>query len=174
MYRQWQPVGMSDAAIAAKIEAKRRSKFLVVVDDTPEVRVAVRYATRRARNLRCGVVMLRVVEPVDFQQWAGVAEIMREEAHDAAEQLLQKLAEQVNQESGIMPELVIREGIANDEILKLVDEEPDIRMLVLAAAPGGEGPGPLVTAFGQMAGELKFPLTILPGSLTDEQIDRLT
>jgi nucleotide-binding universal stress UspA family protein len=161
----------------AETEAKRRSKFLVVVDDTNEVRVAVRYATRRARNVRSGVVMLRVIEPVDFQQWAGVAEIMRSEAHEAAENLLQKLAEQVNQESGLMPELVIREGVAKTEILKLVDEDPNIRMLVLAAAPdkGGEGPGPLVSALaGQMAGDLKFPITVIPGGLSDEQIDRLT
>lgn len=159
----------------ADTEAKRRSKFLVVVDDTPEVRVAVRYATRRARNVRSGVVMLRVIEPVDFQQWAGVAEIMRSEAHEAAEDLLQKLAEQVNQESGLLPELVIREGVAKTEILKLVDEDPNIRMLVLAAAPNAEGPGPLVTALaGQMAGELKFPITVIPGGLSDEQIDRLT
>src|SRR3546814_17711518 len=65
---------MSDTATAAKTEAKRRSKFLVVVDDTQESRVALRYATRRARNIRCGVVLLRVVEPVAFQQWASVAE----------------------------------------------------------------------------------------------------
>lgn len=164
---------MSEAK--ADTEAKRRSKFLVVVDDTAEVRVAVRYATRRARNVRSGVVMLRVIEPVDFQQWAGVAEIMRSEAHEAAEDLLQKLAEQVNQDSGLLPELVIREGVAKTEILKLVDEDPNIRMLVLAAAPNAEGPGPLVTALaGQMAGELKFPITVIPGGLSDEQIDRLT
>lgn len=164
---------MSEAKV--ETEAKRRSKFLVVVDDTDEVRVAVRYATRRARNVRSGVVMLRVIEPVDFQQWAGVAEIMRSEAHEAAEDLLQKLAEQVNQESGLLPELVIREGVAKTEILKLIDEDPDIRMLVLAAAPSAEGPGPLVSALaGQMAGELKFPITVIPGGLSDEQIDRLT
>jgi nucleotide-binding universal stress UspA family protein len=166
---------MSDSKTISAAEARRRSKFLVVVDDTAEVRVAVRYATRRARNVRSGVVMLRVVAPVDFQQWAGVAEIMRAEAHDAAEELLQKLAEQVNQESGLMPELVIREGVAKDEILKLVDEDPDIRMLVLAAAPGSDGPGPLVSELaGQKAGNLSFLVSIIPGGLTDEQIDRLT
>lgn len=158
-------------------EAGRRSKFLVVVDDTKEGRVALRYATRRARNIRCGVVLLRVVAPADFQQWAGVAEIMRAEAHEAAENLLQTLAEQVNRESGLMPELVIREGVAREEILKLVDADPGIRMLVLAAAPAaaGEGPGPLVSALaGQMAGDLSFPITVVPGGLTDEQIERLT
>ncbi|WP_341704623.1 universal stress protein [Ferrovibrio sp.] len=171
---------MSETATAAKPAAKRRTKFLVVVDDTPESRVALRYATRRARNIRCGVVLLRVVEPVDFQQWAGVAEIMRSEAHEAAEQLLHDLAEQVNKESGLLPELVIREGVVRDEVLNLANTDPDIRMLVLAAAPsngtvGGQGPGPLVTALaGQMAGDLSFPITVIPGSLTDEQIDRLT
>lgn len=160
---------------SAAAEPVRRSKFLVVVDDTPEVRVAVRYATRRARNIGCGVVMLRVVEPVDFNQWAGVAEIMRREAREAAEALLQKLAEQVNAESGLMPELVIREGVPRDAVLALVDEDPGIRMLVLAAAPGGKGPGPLVAALaGQMAGDLTFPITVIPGNLTDEQIERLT
>jgi hypothetical protein len=70
---------------------------------------------------------------------------------------------------------VIREGVAKDEILKLVDEDPDIRMLVLAAAPGSDGPGPLVSELaGQKAGNLNFLISIIPGGLTDEQIDRLT
>lgn len=159
---------------SASTPQTRRQKFLVVVDDTAESRVALRYATRRARNVQSGVVLLRVVEPVDFNQWAGVAEIMRQEAYEAAEALLRKLAEQVNLESGLLPEVSIREGKAKDELLRLVEEDPAIRMLVLAAAPGNE-PGPLVTALaGQMAGNLSFPITIVPGNLTDEQIDRIT
>ncbi len=159
---------------SASAPQTRRQKFLVVVDDTAESRVALRYATRRARNVQSGVVLLRVVEPVDFNQWAGVAEIMRQEAYEAAEALLRKLAEEVNLESGLLPEVSIREGKAKDELLRLVEEDPAIRMLVLAAAPGNE-PGPLVTALaGQMAGNLSFPITIVPGNLTDDQIDRIT
>ncbi|WP_428248860.1 universal stress protein [Ferrovibrio sp.] len=159
---------------SASAPQTRRQKFLVVVDDTAESRVALRYATRRARNVQSGVVLLRVVEPVDFNQWAGVAEIMRQEAYEAAEVLLRKLAEEVNLESGLLPEVSIREGKAKDELLRLVEEDPAIRMLVLAAAPGNE-PGPLVTALaGQMAGNLSFPITIVPGNLTDDQIDRIT
>ncbi|WP_430397010.1 universal stress protein [Ferrovibrio sp.] len=159
---------------ASNAPQTRRQKFLVVVDDTPEARVALRYATHRARNVQSGVVLLRVIEPVDFNQWAGVAEIMRQEAYEAAESLLRKLAEQVNLESGLLPEVSIREGSTTDQLLRLVEEDPAIRMLVLAAAPGNE-PGPLVTALaGQMAGNLSFPITIVPGNLTDEQIDRIT
>lgn len=165
---------MSDAADA---HPPRRQKFLVVVDDTPEVQVAVRYASRRAAKLHCGVVMLRVVEPVNFQQWAGVAELMRREAHEAAEKLMLGLAEQVQSDSGVMPEISIREGNAADELLKLIAEDMDIRMLVLAAAPsgGGSGPGPLVTKLaGQMSGDLSFPITVVPGNLSAAQIDRIT
>lgn len=156
---------------------RRRQKFLVVVDDTPEAQVALRYASRRARNVHCGVVMLRVVEPVDFNQWAGVAELMRQEAHEAAEKLLLELAEQVNRECGVMPEVCIREGNATDELLRLIAEDMDIRMLVLAAAPSGAGagPGPLVSKLaGQMAGDLSFPITVIPGNLTLAQIERIT
>ena len=154
---------------------RRRNKFLVVVDDTPEVRVALRYATRRARRVASGVTLLRVIAPADFQHWLGVEKLMREEARDDAERLLQDLSAQVHNDSGITPELVIREGRTRDELLMLIDEDPDIRMLVLAAAPGSEGPGPLVTALaGQMSGNLRVPITVVPGSLSDEQVDELT
>ena len=138
---------------------------------------AVRYAGRRAKNSNGGLVLLYVISDADFNQWIGVGEIMRAEAREEAEAIMAKVAQEVRETIGAEPELVIREGVAKDELLKLVDEDPDIRMLVLAAAPGkgGEGPGPLVSALaGQMAGDLKFPITVIPGALTDEQIDRLT
>lgn len=156
-------------------QARRRNKFLVVVDDTPEVKVALRYATRRARNVGSNVILLRVVAPAEFQQLAAVEEVMREEAREAAEKLLQKLAAEVQQNAGLTPELIIREGRARDELLKLIADNPNIRMLVLAAAPGTEGPGPLVTALaGQLSGNLAIPVTVVPGSLTEQQIDELT
>ena len=155
--------------------ARRRHKFLVVVDNTPEVRAALRFATRRARNVGGGVTLLRVIVPEDSQLWAGVGEIMREEAREEAEKLLQSMADHVQTDSGIMPELVIREGRTKDELLALIAEDPSIRILVLAAAPGKDGPGPLVTALaGQMSGELQIPITVVPGNLTDEQIDELS
>ena len=96
---------------------------------------------------------------------------MREEA----ERLMQKLATQVHDDSGIMPELVIREGRKKDELLLLISEDPSIRILVLGAGTGSEGPGPLVTALaGQMSGTLSIPITLVPGGLTIEQIDALT
>ncbi len=150
-------------------------KFLVCVDDTPECRVALRFACRRAKKTGGGVTLLRVIEPADFQHWVAVEDLMREEARDAAEALLQELAAGVNEWADLMPELVVREGPKRDAVLTLIEEDPAIRILVLGAASGPEGPGPLVNALAsQMAGTMRVPVTIVPGTLSNAQIDELT
>jgi nucleotide-binding universal stress UspA family protein len=153
----------------------RRSKFLVVVDNTPECKLALRFATHRARNVGGGVTLLHVIEPEGGQQWVAVQQLMQQEAREEAERLMQNLATQVHDDSGITPELVIRDGRKKDELLKLIAEDPSIRILVLGAGTGSEGPGPLVSALaGQMSGTLSIPITVVPGGLTAEQIDALT
>lgn len=158
----------------ASPETPGRRKFLVVVDDTPECRVALRYACGRAGSTDGQVALLRVIEPGDFQHWLSVEERMREEAREEAERLLQGLAAEISERVHIMPELVVREGAAFEEVLAQIDEDPQMRVLVLGAATGPEGPGPLVSALaGRMPGNMPVPVTVVPGSLTDEQIDEL-
>lgn len=146
--------------------------FLVVVDDTEEMRVALRYAARRASHTGGRVALLYVIEPGDLQQWMAVESLMREERREAAEQLLQRLSAEVGELSGSLPIVHIREGRRRDELLALLNEEPNISILVLAASTGPQGPGPLISALvGKMAGQLRVPITVVPGSLTDEQIE---
>ncbi len=162
---------MSDPAPGAR----QRRKFLVVVDATPECRVAVRYAARRAQHTSGLVTMLHVIERADIQEWAAVEETMREEARAEAERLLHEHAKTVNELAGITPELVIREGRAIDELLKFLKEDNAIHILVLAAGTGKEGPGPLVARVaGPVAAHYPVPVTIVPGSLTEAQVDALT
>lgn len=149
-------------------------KFLVVVDDTPECRLALRYAARRALKTKGMVALLYVIEPVDVPRWLGVQNIMRDEAFDEAESILHDLADEVQRVAGLTPELIIREGIRREELLKLIEEDPSIRILVLGAGTGGEGPGPLVTALaGQMSGSMRVPITIVPGKLSPAEVDEL-
>jgi nucleotide-binding universal stress UspA family protein len=148
--------------------------FLVVVDDSDELNLALRYAARRAQHTGGRVAMLYVIEPSDLQQWMAVETLMREERREEAETLLQKLATDVAELSGSMPVIFIREGRRRDELLALIDEEPSISILVLAASPGNEGPGPLITALtGKSLTRLRVPVTIVPGGLTEQQIDAL-
>ena len=151
-----------------------RRKFLCVVDETPECRVALRYAARRAQHTDGIVTLLCVVAPADFQQWAGVERVMREEAHKEAERQLHDAAKTVNDILGAMPELVIREGRPADEIRGLLKEDRAISILVLAAGTSKEGPGPLVALIaGPAANAYPIPVTVVPGNLTEEQIDAI-
>ena len=61
-------------------------------------------------TLVAGWRLLHVIEPAEFQHWMSVEEVMREERRQDAERLLQKVAKQVNDETGTMPELHVREG----------------------------------------------------------------
>jgi nucleotide-binding universal stress UspA family protein len=152
-----------------------RRVFLVVVDDTPEQVAALRYASRRARSTGGRVALLRVIEPAEFQQFAAIGALMRDEARAGAETLLTRLAAEIEALSGDIPALYVREGNPRDEVIRLIADEPSISQLVLAADPGPGGPGPLVTALtGRYVGRLRVPVTIVPGSLTDPQIDQIT
>ncbi|MBX2856908.1 MAG: universal stress protein [Rhodobacteraceae bacterium] len=149
-------------------------KFLVVVDQTPECLKALRFAARRASRTGGGVVMLFVIEPEEFQHWATVAETMRAEAWSEAEARLNALAEEVKALAGTSPETIIREGLKREQVLQLIDESPEIAILVLGAGSENEGPGPLVTSLaGSMAGRLPIPVTLVPGHMTLSQIDDL-
>jgi nucleotide-binding universal stress UspA family protein len=154
---------------------EHRRKFLAVVDHSPECRVALRFAARRAQHTGGLVTLLYVISPADFQQWAGVERMMRHEAREEAEQFLQQAAIHVNEITGTMPELVTREGRSADEIRALLKEDSAISILILAAGVSSEGPGPLVSLVaGPSAGSYPIPATVVPGSLTDEQVDALT
>ena len=149
--------------------------FLVVVDDSPELEVALRYACRRARRTGGRVALLTVMEPSDYQHFMAVSDIMQEEARAAAEQVLQKWAEKVNEWTGALPVLYLREGARGDELLKLIEEEPTISILVLGANPGPKGPGPLVSMLtGRMVGKLRVPITIVPGNLSPEDVEKVS
>lgn len=150
-------------------------KLLVVVDETPECNNALRFAARRARLIGGGVKLLNIIHPRDFQHWVAVEEVMREEAHEEAEALLQSMAADMQRDHGVKPETVVREGKPSGEILALIEEDPEIRVLVLGAGTGSEGPGPLVSSFsGQLLGSLPVPVTIVPGHLAMERIDEIT
>jgi nucleotide-binding universal stress UspA family protein len=156
-------------------EAGHKPKCLVIVDDTAEWDRAVYYASRWAIRVGGGVVVLRIIEIEDQnQQWLGVADIMRAEAHENANLALDRAAGRANGIAAITPERVIREGNAVEQILEVINEDADIAMLVLAANPGAEGPGPLVTTIADTMGSFPIPMMIVPGELSDAEVDALS
>jgi nucleotide-binding universal stress UspA family protein len=156
-------------------EAGHKRKYLVVIDDTEECERAVYWAAKRAGRTASQIVMLRVIETAERnQQWLGVADIMQAEAMEAANTVLDKFAARSQQIAGLAPDRVIREGDTTEQIIKLIDEDADIGILVLAADTGKEGPGPLITNLAKTAGQFPIPVAIIPGHLSDEDIDAMS
>jgi nucleotide-binding universal stress UspA family protein len=175
-------MGLPAGSIGTCMTTQRRSyetghkpKCLVIVDDSAEWDRAVYYASRWAIRVGGGVVMLRVIETEDQnQQWLGVADIMRAEAHEDADAALDRAAGRANGIAAITPERVIREGEATDQILDVIDKDVDISMLVLAASPGPEGPGPIISLMAKTVGSFPIPVVVVPGNLSDAEVDALS
>ncbi|MGC2203569.1 MAG: universal stress protein [Stellaceae bacterium] len=149
--------------------------FLVVVDETEELQTAVHYAARRAAHTGGRVALLYVIEPSELQHWRAIEDLAREEQREEAEQLMHRLCEEILPISRSMPIVYIREGSRREELMTLITEEPSISILVLAAGTGPEGPGPLISYLtGKPAARLRIPITIVPGSLTMEQLDAVS
>lgn len=155
-------------------ETGHRPKLLVVVDDTPEADRALYFGARRAARLGAGLVMLKVIDLGETQVFLGVGDIMKAEAEEAAQALLDKAAARAREIAGVEAEAVMRDGGMAQELVKLVEQDEDISFLVLAAATEGDGPGPLVSSIATKAGlGLPIPVIIVPGDLKDAEIDAL-
>ena len=152
-------------------------KFLVVVDEAPEVESALVYAANRAKRTGGSVVLLYVIEPGEAGQWLGVKEIFLEEQTNKAKAIFRLFRRKLKTQGcdDALFEDVIREGTKAEQIVKLIEEDEDIAVLVLGASTDPKGPGPLVSslAAGKLAGSFQIPITIVPGELTVPEIEGL-
>ncbi|WP_062014660.1 universal stress protein [Aureimonas sp. AU4] len=150
-----------------------RRKFLAVIDETPECGRAAAYAARRAKASGGAAVLLYVIDPGEFGQWLGVEKIMRAEATEEAETRLARVTDEIREAVGIEPETLVREGRTVDEIRDLIEADREIAILVLAASDSTQGPGPLVSAVAGSGSAFPIPVTVVPATLTDEDIESL-
>jgi len=147
--------------------------YLVIIDETEEARVALRFAARRAAKTGGTVHILALVPKQAFSAFGGIQATIEEEAHDRAEILANSAAGELRSESGQMPQIAVRVGDGKGVINDYLGEHAEVAALVLGAAAEG-APGPLVTHFSAHVGSLPCPLFIVPGGLTSEELDRLS
>ena len=149
-----------------------RRKLMVIADDTSEAPSAALFAGLRAARSGAGVVILHVIERQAFAHWMGVGVEMRREALDGARMQASALATLIEEEAGLVPELLIEEGEPLEVIRKVVRDDPAIKVLVLASATGRGGPGPLVSALakGRFGMDRPLAVTVVPGGLEVQQV----
>ncbi len=148
--------------------------YLVIMDETEEAHVALRFATRRAAKTGGGLHLLALIPPQPFQAFAGVQATIEQEARDRAESSMATAAGSILSEGGPMPVISVQEGEGVKVVRDYLGEHPEVSALVLGASRDN-GPGPLVSHFtGPHAGQLPCPVFVVPGSLSEEDIDRLS
>lgn len=148
--------------------------YLVVIDDSPEASLALRFAARRAARTGGGVMVLAIVEPQDFLAFGGVQATIEAEAREHAEALVAIAADTVAQEANVTPNIMVKSGKPAEVVNQVIAEHDEIAALVLATAASG-APGPLVSHFtGQDAGTLPCPVMLVPGGIDIARLDALS
>ena len=153
-------------------ETEYKRKFLVVIDESPECERALTFAAYRVKRTGGTVVLMSVIPKPEFIGM-GVEDVLRAEAVEDAERNLDARLARIRDIGDVRSESVIREGEGPEEIEKVIDADRDIAILVLAAGSAKDGPGPLVSSIAGRAAAFPIPVTVLPDSLTNEEIDAL-
>jgi nucleotide-binding universal stress UspA family protein len=165
---------MQENLISLETSARSNATFLVGVSETAESDAALRFACLRAKRRNARVAMLHVIEPADFHGILSVSDVIRQEQHEAAQELLQGKMRQSAEWGGIAPGVLLREGRIHEEIIRATLENGDIIAVVLGAhydsKRGSKLIGALLSRIGQ---DLLVPLILVPGNLTDAQIEML-
>jgi len=147
--------------------------YLVVMDETEEAGLALRFAARRAERTGGTVHLLAVIPRQPFVAFGGIQATIEEEARARAEALVTTAAGNLLSEGGKMPAIAVRSGNDAQVIRDYLAEHPEVSALVLGAAASG-GPGPLISHFTAISGQLPCPVYIIPGAMSDEELDRLS
>ena len=148
--------------------------FLVVADDSKELHQALYYAARRAATAGGEIALFRCIEPIEGQLWGGVTEIMEAETEKASKTLLKNLSDYCEKLGAPKPRTFVKKGIIHEELFNLINSEQSIRVLVLGVSTEHGNPGPLINyIINKGSNECRVPITIVPGNLSDAQIDAL-
>ena len=149
--------------------------ILVIADGSKEMEVALQYACARAKKTNRKIIIATFIEPLDVLTTKGVTQIMQNEAREEAELKLQQASTIVQESTGIMPVLHVREGEVIQELIKLIEEEKNINVLVLAANVDEKGPGPIINSLiSKEYSRLRIPVMIVPGNFSKDHISLIT
>ncbi len=153
-----------------------KSKLLVCVDDQPHSIVALHFACSKARHLNYALELIHVVDSSDYNNSAlfGVADKIRDERREVAEKLMSEMAAEVQRYAAITPSCIIREGLVSEEVVKVVKEDTDFNMLIIGKAPQEAKKNDMISLLtSELASKLMIPMIIVPGNLSDKDIDDL-
>lgn len=153
----------------------KKSKLLVCVDASEHSRVAVHYACKEAERLSYKVELLHVINPSDYNSLFMGGDMIREEKMAEAEAAMKAIVKDAKKISDLKPSYKIREGLLSEEVRAAIEEDGTVNMLILGKAPEEASKSDLITVLSaELVSKIMVPMLIVPGNLTDAQIEELT
>ncbi len=151
-----------------------KKKFLIVIDDSKELKNAIHFAAQRAKNTNGSLSMLYVVDHAINAQWSKVEHLIEQEATSEAKKICRSWAQKIKKKFSVETEIIIKLGNRIEEIIKILREDKDIRFLVLATSDEGQDPGPIIKSLlSSKMKDLSIPIVLVPGSMEEKDIDSI-
>ena len=169
---------MNDTDIPVPFSGIRRGDggcYMVIADGSDEFSIASYYAARIAIARRASIAIAHITDINDFMHWGKVENLIRNDMRHQAEKDVWQAAKEIHEDHNIFSCVYIREGQPVDKIVEIIEEEKNIRAIILAGSTSTHNPGPLVSYFsGKGMGRLRIPVIIVPGHLDKEAINAIT
>ena len=164
-----------NAALAAAWGTTAKRTYLVVIDDSAEARVALRFAARRAAKTNGRIEVLGIVEPQDFVQFGGVQAAIEEEQRLRIEGVVSSAVGEILDESGVEANIIVRQGEPVKAVREYIGEREEVARAGARRGAERTTRDRWSTNFtGTDAGRLPCPVMIIPGSLSDERLEQLS
>lgn len=143
------------------------ANLLICVDESEEFFVAMKYACKNAKENKCGLILLYVIEEENFRHWKGVENIMRKEQEDQAKEVLNKYIKYIKENFALDVKSHIKRGDKLETILKVLKNKRfKIKNLVLGLAMDKPDNNKIISSLtSNLRKKLTLPITIVPGKI---------
>lgn len=144
-------------------QGRPSGKVMIVLDDAGHSDVALNYALQFACPRKAGIAVLYVLARESlFMPWGRISETMERAHRRRGQEALAGVGRRIGA-MDVEASLYLREGKPKRAIKDVIDEDPEISRLILAADSDSRSPGKLVSYYtGRGLRDLKIPLTIVP------------
>lgn len=150
--------------------------ILAGVDGSQNSLLAAGVAARMASLIGARLGLVHVLDEPVLGYWGGLHDRMAEEVREEAEKTLAEVAQRVQNACGMMPEIYIEMGLAEDTIPKVVGREPGV-IMVIVGRHGLEGERharllnpPTGHIAAHLATHLSVPVMCVPPNIASSQI----
>ena len=155
---------------------RKKSKLLLCIEDSQHSRIALKFAACKAKNLGFTLEMIHVINPSEYNTNTlfGGGEKIRDERRVEVEKIMKVFAAEVQKLYTFTPSYIIKEGVLGEEIVKAISSDGNFSMLILGKAAQELKSKDIISQLtSELALKIMIPMIIVPGNLTDQQIEEL-